>query len=30
MTGDQQKLIDVKLTDIILPGDTIIVRQRRI
>jgi len=30
VTGDKQKLIDVKLTDIILPGDTIIVRQRRI
>ena len=28
--GDQQKLIDVKLTDVILPGDTIIIRQRRI
>ena len=30
VTGDQQKLLDVKLTDVILPGDTIIIRQRRI
>ena len=30
VTGDKQKLLNVKLTDIILPGDTIIVRQRRI
>jgi polysaccharide biosynthesis/export protein len=30
VTGDKQQLIDVKLTDIILPGDTIIIRQRRI
>jgi polysaccharide export outer membrane protein len=30
VTGDQQKLMDVKLTDVILPGDTIIIRQRRI
>jgi hypothetical protein len=30
VTGDKQKLMDVKLTDIILPGDTIIIRQRRI
>jgi polysaccharide export outer membrane protein len=28
--GDKQTLIDVKLTDIIQPGDTIIIRQRRI
>jgi polysaccharide export outer membrane protein len=30
VTGEKQKLMDVKLTDIILPGDTIIIRQRRI
>ena len=30
VTGNKQQLIDVKLTDIVLPGDTIIIRQRRI
>jgi polysaccharide biosynthesis/export protein len=28
--GDQQKLIDAKLTDMVLPGDTIIIAQRLI
>ena len=28
--GNEQKLIDVKLTDIVLPGDTIIIAQRLI